>query len=99
MSGIMPLQAPVPVHENQISARNAQQRAGAVEFEALVLAEFLRAAGVGKPTSGFESGVGEDQFASFLVDAQARAIAANGGIGLAEMVLRAAVAPGGKADV
>lgn len=62
----------------------------AVEFEAVILAEFLRAAGVGKPLEGFGGGgIGEAQLASQLVDLQARAIAARGGLGLAEMVIRA----------
>lgn len=89
MSEITSLHAHIPVQERQPSARARQHHASAVEFEALVLAELLRAAGAGKPISGLEGGLGEDQFASFLVDAQARAIAARGGIGLAEMVMRA----------
>ena len=99
MSGITSLHAHMPVHEKQSNTRAHQHHASAVEFEALVLAELLRAAGAGKPISGFEGGLGEDQFASFLVDAQARAIAARGGIGLAEMVMRASEKDGGTGHV
>lgn len=99
MPGITPLHAYMPVQENQSNMRMRQHRASAVEFEALVLAEMLRAAGAGKPAAGIEGGLGEDQFASFLVDAQARAIAAKGGIGLAEMVMRAREKPGGAGHV
>ncbi len=60
----------------------------ATEFEAVFLAEMLQAAGAGAPAGDFGGGIGEDQFASFLVEQHARAIAARGGIGLAEMIVR-----------
>ncbi|MDD7971734.1 rod-binding protein [Roseinatronobacter alkalisoli] len=89
MLEVTQMHARMTVVDRPPSARADPHRAAATEFEAIVLAELLRAAGAGKPISGIESGVGEDQFASFLVDAQARAIAAQGGIGLAEMMIRA----------
>ncbi|MFN7002134.1 MAG: rod-binding protein [Roseinatronobacter sp.] len=58
------------------------------DFEAGFLAEMLSAAGAGRTPDTFGGGIGEDQFASFLVRAQAEQIAARGGIGLAEAVLR-----------
>lgn len=58
------------------------------EFEASFLAEMLRAAKFGAPAGNFGGGIGEDQFASFLVDAQAQQLAAGGGLGLSEMILR-----------
>lgn len=64
----------------------------AQDFEAAVLAELLRFAGAGQPRSDFGGGVGEDQFASVLLDAQAARMAASGGIGLAEIVLRGLLA-------
>ncbi|WP_425097691.1 rod-binding protein [Tropicibacter sp. S64] len=54
------------------------------ELEASFLAEMLRASGVGKTPESFGGGAGEDQFSSFLVQEQARAMAAKGGIGLAD---------------
>lgn len=56
-------------------------------FEAAFLAEMLGAAGLGKPSDGFSGGVGEEQFASFLTQAKAQAIAARGGIGLQPAIL------------
>lgn len=76
--------------------RDAQLRARAQELEGLFLAEMLRHAGAGKAPENFGGGVGEDQFASFLRDSQAQAIARKGGIGLAEHLFRALK---GRADV
>lgn len=75
-----------PVNEPPSAPSQLEQRA--VEFEAVILAEMLRAAGGGQPAEGFGGGIGEEQFASFLLNEQARAIAARGGIGLAELILR-----------
>lgn len=58
------------------------------QLEAAFLAEMLTAAGAGQVPTGFGGGIGEEQFASFLVHAQAERIAERGGIGLAEMILR-----------
>ncbi|QUJ78076.1 rod-binding protein [Sulfitobacter albidus] len=49
----------------------------------------LKAAGLGKTSSEFGGGVGEDQFGSFLVTEQARAMVDAGGIGLAESLFDA----------
>lgn len=57
-------------------------------FEAAFLAEMLKHAGLGEAPEGFGGGVGEDQFAGFLREAQARQMADAGGIGIAEYVLR-----------
>ena len=68
------------------------------EFEAVFLSQMLQAAGAGKPLSGpGGGGAGEAQFASMLVDLQARAIAARGGLGLAEVMIRASL-QGGAGD-
>jgi len=64
-------------------------RNAAVELEATFLAEMLKAAGFGETPSGFGGGEGEDQFSSFLVQAQAREMARSGGIGLAESLFHA----------
>ena len=58
------------------------------EFEAAFLTEMLVAAGAGATPETFGGGVGEDQFSSLLVRAQAERIAARGGLGLTETVLR-----------
>ncbi len=76
--------------------RDATLLARARELEGVFLAEMLRHAGVGKSPESFGGGAGEDQFASFLRDAQARAIVRKGGIGLAEHLFHALKA---RADV
>lgn len=58
-------------------------------LEARFLSEMLRAAGLGETPAAFGGGIGEDQFASFLRDEQAEAIARRGGIGLAESIFAA----------
>jgi flagellar protein FlgJ len=67
----------------------------AKEFEAAILSELLKAAGAGQGRTEFGGGVGEDNFASLLLDAQARHIAASGGLGFAEMALRGLMAQRG----
>lgn len=64
-------------------------RQAARDLEAAFLAEMLKFAGVGESPDAFGGGAGEEQFCSLLVDAQARAIAENGGIGLAESIFEA----------
>ena len=55
-------------------------------LEASFLAEMLKSAGFGETPDAFGGGEGEDQFASFLVQEQAKKIVAAGGIGLAEQI-------------
>ena len=64
-------------------------RQAARELEANFLAEMLKSAGVGKTPEGFGGGAGEDQFASFMRMEQARQMAEQGGIGLAESLYHA----------
>lgn len=61
----------------------------AQKLEATFLAEMLKAAGLGQTESTFGGGAGEDQFSSFLVQAQAEEMVASGGIGLAEALFDA----------
>ena len=61
----------------------------AEELEAVFLSEMLASAGLGKTSEGFGGGAGEDGFASFLRDEQARAMVRAGGIGLAETLYHA----------
>ena len=56
----------------------------AQELEATFLAEMLKSAGFGAPRDTFGGGAGEDQFSSFLRQAQAMEMVKAGGIGLAE---------------
>ncbi len=67
----------------------ARLRATAVKLEAQFLSEMLKHAGLDGPASEFSGGSGEDQFGSFLRDAQAMRMAEAGGIGLAETIFRA----------
>lgn len=75
---------PVSSAHTPTDARDATLRARAQELEGQFLAEMLRHAGAGATPETFGGGVGEDQFASFLREAQAQAIVRRGGIGLAE---------------
>ncbi|TDW38871.1 rod binding protein [Roseinatronobacter bogoriensis subsp. barguzinensis] len=72
-----------------------QMKQAAQEFEAAILSELLKAAGAGQSRTEFGGGEGEEQFASLLLDAQAKQIAAAGGIGFAEMALRGLMAQRG----
>lgn len=56
----------------------------AKDLETGFLSEMLGYAGFGAPGETFGGGIGEDQFSSFLRDAQARKMVEKGGIGLAE---------------
>lgn len=77
-----------PVSHHPV-ARDAQLRAKAQELEGQFLSEMLRHAGAAQAPDGFGGGIGEDQFASFLRDAQAQAVVRRGGIGLAEHIYSA----------
>ena len=86
----------IPPHTNTTAAAATSEnraddrllRRAAQEFEAAFLAEMLKTAGLGKTRGPFSGGAGEDQFASFLVRAQAGEMARAGGIGLAETIYR-----------
>lgn len=56
----------------------------AQKLEASFVAEMLKSAGFGEARDSFGGGAGEDQFASFLLDAQAEKIVESGGFGLTE---------------
>jgi len=51
----------------------------------------LKHAGFGEARESFGGGIGEEQFSGLLRDMQADAVARNGGIGLAEAILRSMV--------
>lgn len=69
-----------------LSPQDRALRSAAEKIEAGFLAEMLKSAGVGKTSSEFGGGAGEDQFASFLVQEQAMLMVKSGGIGLAEAI-------------
>lgn len=64
-------------------------REAARAFEAAFLSEMLKHTGLSKAPDEFGGGVGEEQFAGFLREAQAKDMVASGGIGLAEHIFRA----------
>lgn len=66
------------------TAGEAALKSAAAKLEASFLAEMLKSAGVGKPRESFGGGAGEEQFTSFLTQAQADEMVKAGGIGLAE---------------
>jgi Rod binding domain-containing protein len=70
------------------SADTARPRQLAAEMEAAFLSEMLALTGLGRTSESFGGGIGEDQFASFLRQEQARAMVRAGGIGLAETLFR-----------
>ena len=72
--------------------REARLRAAAEALEASFLSVMLQSAGLGAARESFGGGVGEAQFASFLAEAHAAALARRGGIGLSESLLRAMTA-------
>lgn len=63
----------------------------AKSLEAAFLSEMLSHAGLGASEGTFSGGIGEEQFASFLRDAQAKSIVDHGGIGLAEHLFQSLV--------
>lgn len=72
--------------------RGDQLMAKAEELETTFLSEMLALSGLGKMQDAFGGGPGEEQFASFLRQEQARLITQNGGLGLAELIFNSMVA-------
>jgi Rod binding domain-containing protein len=71
--------------------RHDAMRAAATEFEAVFLGQMLDHAGLGRTPEGFGGGAGEEAFRGHLIAEQARLMAANGGIGLADVIFKAMV--------
>lgn len=67
-------------------SKDQQLREVAEKLEATFLAEMLKSAGMHKTSDSFGGGTGEDQFGTFLIQAQADEMARAGGIGLAEHI-------------
>lgn len=66
-----------------------QLHSKAKDLEVAFLTEMLRHSGLGEPMESFGGGIGEEQFASFLREGQAKAMVRAGGIGLTESLFRA----------
>lgn len=81
--------APAANPQPPIPSQDEKMRDAADKLEATFLAEMLKSAGFGKTSETFGGGAGEDQFASFLVQAQAEQMVKAGGIGLAEQIFNA----------
>lgn len=64
-------------------------RKAAQQLEASFLAEMLKSAGLGRTGTAFGGGIGEEQFASFLLQSQAETMVKAGGIGLSESLYHA----------
>ena len=56
------------------------------QLETVFLTEMLKFSGIGKTPDAFGGGVGEDQFSSFMREAQAKEMVRAGGLGLAEKI-------------
>ena len=95
MTDFSPLQAAPPKAPKQASGKadtgseDRALRVAAEKLEATFLAEMLKAAGLGEARDAFGGGAGEEQFASFLRQAQAEEMVRTGGLGLAESLYQA----------
>lgn len=81
--------ASTPADLPKAPTRDDTLRDASEKLEASFLAEMLKSAGFGKTPDAFGGGEGEDQFASFLIQAQADKMVEAGGIGLAEQLFEA----------
>lgn len=90
MTPIPVLPAAVPPPPNVFTPGGDQKlRAAAQKLEATFLAEMLKSAGFDAQGGAFGGGIGEEQFSSFLREAQAEELVKAGGIGLAESLFNA----------
>lgn len=88
--GIQSLATPRPLPQLlPVRDRDTQLMEAARNLEANFLAEMLKSSGLGEVSIDFGGGLGEQQFASFLREAQAAEMAKAGGIGLAEALFEA----------
>ena len=85
---VMPAAVPPPARPAPLSD-DARLMAAAQQLEATFLSEMLKSAGFDAKPGAFGGEVGEDNFASFLRDAQAENMVEAGGIGLAESLFNA----------
>jgi flagellar protein FlgJ len=74
------------------ATREDQLMAVAQSLEAAFLSEMLKSAGISETPEEFGGGAGEDQFASFLRDEEAKQMTQAGGIGLAQLMFDVMIA-------
>lgn len=79
----------LPVTASRVQEPDAALKVAAQKLEATFIAQMLKSAGLGQTRTSFGGGEGEDQFASFLLQAQADEMVKAGGIGLAESLFEA----------
>ena len=75
------------VSTSAIDIKRQEFQKVAVALEASFLSEMLKFGGHGESRTSFGGGEGEDAFAGFLVQEQAKLMAESGGIGLAEQIV------------
>lgn len=80
-----------PALSTILSPRSAQLMQKAQELETRFLSEMLAHTGLDAQTEAFNGGIGEDQFASFLRESQAKAMVDRGGLGLAQSIFQSLV--------
>ena len=80
-----------PALSTILSPRSSQLMQKAQELETRFLSEMLAHTGLDAQTGAFNGGIGEDQFASFLREAQAKAMVDRGGLGLAQSIFQSLV--------
>jgi Rod binding domain-containing protein len=83
--------APPSAARSAEAGRRAVLMEKAKALEATFLSEMLSYAGMGQTEGPFSGGAGEEQYGSFLREAQAKAIVEHGGIGLAESIFKSLV--------
>lgn len=82
------IRPPDPAPPRPMPPRDQVLMAKAKELETSFLAEMLSYAGLDAGQGGFAGSAGEDQFGSFLREAQARQMVEQGGIGLSERLFQ-----------
>lgn len=87
VDAIGPSHGPLPRPALPDQATRLRDAANALE--AGFLTEMLKAAGFGASRDAMGGGIGEDQFSSFLREAQAKEMVKAGGIGLAQSLFDA----------
>lgn len=81
-----------PIPNDPLSPARVQKlKETAQRLEASFATEMLKAAGMGKPMGGASGGIGEEQFASFLLEQRAGALVAAGGFGLTDSLLQSLI--------
>jgi peptidoglycan hydrolase FlgJ len=90
--------ASIPPPRSGPAPSTADLQRTARALETAFLSEMLKAAGTARPAEGMDGGPGEAQFASFMADAQARALVAAGGLGLTDAIATALAERAGGGD-